>query len=111
MPFGPDLSLIARKADREAIIHSIVKPSDFIAPEYQGWYVLTHEGKSIVGREIDQEKNAIQLILLDGREHNIPHEEIESWGAMTNSLMPDNLPESLAIEELRDLVAYLTTLR
>ena len=111
LPFGPDLSVIARTADRDAIIHSIVKPSDYIAPEFQGWFVEMKNGEMTLGREIDQESNAIQLITLDGHEHNFPRKDVESWGAMEHSLMPEDLPLSMAVEELRDLVAYLNSLK
>ena len=111
MPFGPDLSVIARTADRDSIIHSIVKPSDNIAPEYQGWFVQMQNGTMTMGREIDQERNAIQLITLDGREHDFPRKDVQSWGAMPNSLMPEDLPNLMAIEEFRDLVAFLCSLK
>ena len=111
MPFGPDLSVIARTADRDSIIHSIVKPSDNIAPEYQGWFVVMQNGTMTTGREIDQERNAIQLITLDGREHDFPRKDVQTWGAMANSLMPEDLPDSMAIEEFRDLITFLTTLK
>lgn len=111
MPFGPDLSLIARTASREAIIHSIVRPSDSIAPEYHGWFVDMKDGERHTGREIDQERNAVQLIMLDGHERNFPHKNIESWGAMALSLMPEGIPETMAIEEFRDLIAYLCSLK
>jgi putative heme-binding domain-containing protein len=63
------------------------------------------------GREIDQEEEGIQLIMLDGHERDFPRDEIASWGAMETSLMPDGLPEGMAMEEFRDLVAYLESLR
>ena len=109
--FGPDLSVIARTADRDAIIHSIVKPSDYIAPEFQGWFVEMKNGEMTLGREIDQESNAIQLITLDGHEHNFPRRDVAFWGAMEHSLMPEGLPLSMAVEELRDLIAYLSSLK
>ena len=111
MPFGPDLTVIGRKADRNAIIQSIVNPSASIAPEYQGWFVTMKNGETTFGREIDQETNAVQLITLDGQEHNFPRKDIESWGAMERSLMPDGLPQSMAVEEFRDLIAYLSSLK
>ena len=110
MSFGPDLSVIARTAGRDALIRTIVRPSDFIAPEYQGWFVEMKNGKTISGLEIDQERNSIQLITLDGHEHDFPRKDIESWGAMRQSLMPEDLPKSMAIEEFRDLIAYLNSL-
>ncbi len=111
LPLGPDLSRIGSTADRDALIQSIVRPSDSIAPEYQGWFVKMKDGSSYYGREIDQERDAVQLVLLDGHEHDYPREDIESWGAMEYSLMPEGLPQTMAIEEFRDLVAYLETLK
>lgn len=111
MPFGPDLSVIGRTADRNALIHSIVKPSDYIAPEYQGWFVKMKTGEMHTGREIDQERKAVQLIMLDGHEQNFLREDIHSWGALEHSLMPEGLPQAMAVEEFRDLIAYLRSLK
>jgi putative heme-binding domain-containing protein len=111
MPFGPDLSVIARTANRDALIRTIVRPGEFIAPEYQGWFVEMKNGETIVGREIDQERTSIQLITLDGHEHDFPREDIASWGALKQSLMPEELPKSMAIEEFRDLIAFLCSLK
>jgi putative heme-binding domain-containing protein len=111
MPYGPDLSVIGRTADRAALIHSIVKPSDSVASEYQGWFVQLKNGTMEYGREIDQGNNAIQLVMLDGHEHDFPREDIQTWGAMEHSLMPEGLPQSMAIEEFRDLIAFLESLK
>ena len=111
MPFGPDLSVIGRTANRQQIIESIVAPSRNIAPEMQGWMVRKKSGDVLTGRQIDQEARNIQLILLDGKEHNIPRTEVASWGAMDVSLMPVGLPSGMSKEEFRDLVAYLESLK
>lgn len=111
LSLGPDLSVIGRTANRPALIHSIVRPSDFVAPEYQGWFVKMTDGEMFTGREIDQEDDAIQLIMLDGNERDFPRKDIINWGALETSLMPDGLPDGLAIEEFRDLIAYLESLR
>ena len=111
MPFGPDLSVIGRTANRQQIIESIVAPSRNVAPEMQGWMVRKKSGEVLTGRQIDQEARNIQLILLDGKEHNIPRDEIASWGAMDVSLMPVGLPSGMSKEEFRDLVAYLESLK
>ncbi|MGH9159501.1 MAG: hypothetical protein ACRD2X_05905, partial [Vicinamibacteraceae bacterium] len=111
MPFGPDLSVIARVANRQQLIEAIVAPSNDIAPEMQGWLVRKKSGEVLTGRQIDQADRHIQLIMLDGKEHDIPREEIASWGAMDLSLMPPGLPAAMAVEEFRDLVAYLESLK
>jgi putative membrane-bound dehydrogenase-like protein len=111
LPLGPDLSHIGAAASRDVLIHSIVRPSDTIAPEYQGWFVNLKDGSSHTGREIDQANDAVQLVMLDGNERDYPIEEIDTWGAMEHSLMPDGLPQSMSIEEFRDLIAYLEHLK
>jgi putative heme-binding domain-containing protein len=110
MPIGPELSVIGRTANRGALINSSVKPSDDIAPEYQGWFVEIKTGEMHTEREIDQENRAIQLIMLDGHEHDFPRKDVESWGALELSLMPEGIPQTMAVEEFRDLLAYLCSL-
>jgi len=111
LPFGPDLSVIGRTANRNALIRSIVQPSDSIAPEYQGWFVRLKNGSTVPGRQIDQARKSIQVVMLDGREHDLLLNDIEAWGAMEQSLMPDGLHQTMAIEEFRDLIAFLESLK
>ena len=89
----------------------MARPSNDIAPEYQGWFVRLNNGETHIGREIDQAQSSIQLIMLDGHERDFPRTDIEAWGAMEHSLMPEGLPQTMAIEELRDLVAFLQSLK
>lgn len=111
MPFGPDLTFIGRGHDRRQLIESIVAPSNAIAPEMQGWFVRMKSGDVHTGRQIDQERCCIQLIMIDGQEHNFPRADIDTWGAMELSLMPPALHAGMAVEEFRDLVAYLESLQ
>lgn len=111
MPFAPDLSVIGRSANRQRLIESIIAPSNDIAPEMQGWAVTRKSGEVLTGRQIDQPSCCIELIMFDGKGHQIPREEVASWRAMDVSLMPQGLPGALAVEELRDLVAYLEALK
>ena len=111
MPYGPDLSVVGRTANRDQLIRSIVRPADEIAPEYQGWEVRTTTGEVHTGRQIDQLGNAITLIGLDGRTLTIPRATVASWGAMPGSLMLEGQHLTMATEEFRDLVAYLASLK
>jgi hypothetical protein len=49
--------------------------------------------------------------MLDVHERDFPRDEIKAWGAMETSLMPEGLEQGMAVEEFRDLVAYLESLR
>jgi len=109
---GPDLSIVGRVANRSQLIRSIVQPSDDIAPQFQGWEVRKTNGEIITGLQGHlRSGGAVSIISLDGRELVIPGKEVAAFGAMTASLMPAGLQTLLSTEELRDLLAFLESLR
>jgi putative heme-binding domain-containing protein len=108
---GPDLSVVARTADRDQLIHSIVKPSDDIAPQFQGWVVATNDGRSIMGLQGHMRGSAVTIITLDGKTMTIPGSNIASFQAMPASLMPEGLPFTMSPGDFRDLIAFLESLR
>ena len=46
---------------------------DRIAPEYQGWFVNLKDVSNNYGREIGQERNGVQMVMLDGNEQRYRH--------------------------------------
>lgn len=109
---GPDLSLIARAVRREQIIRSIVSPSEEISPQFQGWEVKTTAGEVLTGLQGHwRTGGGATLILLDGKEAKIPGNRIAIFRAMEKSLMPEGLAALFTVEELRDLVAFLSERR
>ena len=53
---GPDLSLIAKSANRAKLAESIVRPSKEIAPQFASWTLVTRAGRVVVGRIIDEDR-------------------------------------------------------
>jgi hypothetical protein len=51
------------------------------------------------------------LVTLDGRERRIPAGQVVSFEAMHQSLMPEGLAALFSVEELRDVVAFLSSLK
>jgi putative membrane-bound dehydrogenase-like protein len=108
---GPDLTRIGSNTSRERIIASILQPSREIAPDYQPWSLVTSDGKSYTALRLpkagdDGKENYIDS---DGRVFTLASGEIEERHAADKSIMPDNLQSTLTIEDLRDLVTFLTT--
>ena len=109
---GPDLSNIGQSVDRAQIIHSILRPSDDFPPQYQAWYVVTEDGDVHQGLQLDHKsRGAIELQTTDGVTRHFDGDEIESYGVMQNSLMPDELENTMTVAEFRDLVAFLASLQ
>lgn len=109
---GPDLSVIARTANREQLIRSIVVPSEAIAPQFQGWEVKKNNGEVLTGLQGHLcTDGGATLLMFDGTETRLKGEEVASFRAMNASLMPEGLAAMVSVEELRDLVAYLEQLK
>ena len=108
---GPDLSVIARVANRQQLIHSIVKPSDDIAPQFQGWMVTTKNNQTILGLQGHMRGSAVTIITFDGKTLNIPGSNVANFQAMPASLMPEGLPFTMSNGDFRDLLAFLERLK
>lgn len=108
---GPDLTNISRSNNREQIIASILQPSREVAPHYQPWTLITDDGKTHIGlRQPQGGDNGVETYVDSaGNEFKLPSETIEVREASEKSIMPDGLQAGLTIEDLRDLVTFLTS--
>ncbi|MEX2092000.1 MAG: PVC-type heme-binding CxxCH protein [Pirellulales bacterium] len=107
---GPDLTAIARSNSRERIISSILEPSREIAPHYQPWLLVTTDGKSYSGLRLAKggDDGIEPYADSEGREFTLDSDTIESRQASPVSIMPDGLEATISIDDLRDLVTFLT---
>ncbi|HLF91903.1 MAG TPA: c-type cytochrome, partial [Planctomycetota bacterium] len=107
---GPDLSKIAAQKDAAYLLESIVLPNKQIA---EGWgqtaLQLTSDAVE-VGRVEKEGERAIMLLLADGQRKAIAKENVKARKAAL-SAMPEDAAKMLSKRDLRDLVAYLTTLK
>jgi putative membrane-bound dehydrogenase-like protein len=109
---GPDLSVIGRVANRERIIDSILNPSKEIAPQFVQHTVETKAGDSFAGILIGQQADGTCTLLMnDGRGVLIPGPLVASHQTSNVSLMPDELEQGFTIEEFRDLLTFLLSLK
>ena len=109
---GPDLSVIGRTANRERIIDSILDPSKEIAPQFVQHTVETKGGDSYSGILLGQQADGTYTLLMnDGRGAVVPGALVKSHDISKVSLMPDELEQGLTVEEFRDLVAFMLSLK
>ncbi|QDT27928.1 Cytochrome c [Gimesia panareensis] len=109
---GPDLSVVARAMDRKKLAQSILHPSAEIAPQFTVWTFLMESGKVINGLILGEaNKDNLTVGTVDGKVLTIKRKEIEEQIPQKASLMPEKLSERLTKQELRDLIAYLQTLK
>lgn len=109
---GPDLSTIARTMNRRKLAESILEPSREISPQFTTWSFLMFSGKAHSGILLRSAvKDYYMLGKVDGTVIKILIAGVEEKRPQKKSLMPENLAERLTVAELRDLLAFLETLK
>ena len=107
---GPDLSTIGRMEKRR-ILEAILQPSASIAPHYQVWVLQTAAGKTLTGMLIHTYLDEQTYVDAQGLPFKLNTSDIVDSRMVPTSLMPEGLADLFTDQELRDLLAYLTSLK
>lgn len=110
---GPDLSKVASRepaiSDHNYLLRSIVAPSAEIDEKYLFKMFLLDSGQMIKGIVTKETKKTTTLLNEAGKQIVIENDEIEDEIKQKISIMPQ--AKTLTKREIRDLVAYLKTLK
>jgi putative membrane-bound dehydrogenase-like protein len=106
---GPDLSTLAAGINRRRLVESILTPSKEIAPQFVAWSVARTDGTVFTGILLEQSPEG-SLVFADtqGRMTAVRADEIAERKPQTTSIMPDNLIQTMTLQDFRDLVAFLS---
>ena len=90
---------------------SILKPDQEVAPQYQPWLLVTDDGKTHTGLRMPEggDDGTEEYIDTAGNHFRLPSNTIEIREATSTSIMPSGLESTVSIDDLRDLVTFLTT--
>lgn len=108
---GPDLSEIGSKLSREALYLAILDPSAGISFNYETYLVRLEDGTVLSGILVSQTDDTVELKTAEAVVHRLSRDQIEAMAKQPVSLMPADLQKLLEVDDLVDLVEYLTTLR
>ncbi|MDG2359286.1 MAG: plastocyanin/azurin family copper-binding protein, partial [Planctomycetaceae bacterium] len=109
---GPDLAKLETKKDRLHVLKSIIDPSKDIDRKFQGWVVVTDAGKQFTGMKVSEDEKSVKLMPNPLGIENcepivIAKDMIEIMQPSPISLMPAKLLNTMSLEEVLDLVAYI----
>ncbi len=106
---GPDLSTLSGQMTARRLMESILEPSKEIGPLYVPWRVLRSDGQILTGLKLDASGvgQAVRFQGADGMIFEVSLEEIEEQEPIRQSIMPTGLEQTMSIQELRDLAAFL----
>ena len=103
---GPDLTGI-RNQPADAILLHILVPNYEVYASYQTLSVTTQDGRSLSGWLAAESEASLTLRTASGTEETVARKEIASLSASGVSLMPDGLEQTLAKEDVGNIVAFL----
>lgn len=110
-PLGPDLAKLEdKKATIQAILRSIVEPSQEIDDKYRSYRFLLESGQLVTGTVVEEDDDVVKILTdpLNVREPTlIAKDDIEQRAASDVSIMPAGLLNKLTEEEIVDLIAYV----
>lgn len=109
---GPDLTNIAATLNRRRLVESIVEPSREIAPLFVPWTIATKDGRVETGLLVSEDALGNQRYANSrGEIFTLAAGDVDRREPQRASIMPQDLPGKLGVDEFRDLLAYLESLR
>jgi putative membrane-bound dehydrogenase-like protein len=109
-PYGPDLSMLGRTEPRR-MVESLLQPSATVAPSYQAWTLVLHDGRVLTGMVVHTNYDEYTYLDAEGKTFKVKSGDIAETKASAKSIMPENLMDQLTDQEVRDLLAYLLSRR
>ncbi|HBE68966.1 MAG TPA: hypothetical protein DDW52_12530 [Planctomycetaceae bacterium] len=107
---GPDLTRIAAQRDAKYLLRALVQPSADIEDKYKRTSVLLDTDEVLTGVIVKEDSQKLILANEAGEESEVPVEAIIDRKLQEKSLMPE-LTQILSPREVRDLLAYLLSLK
>jgi putative heme-binding domain-containing protein len=108
---GPDLTRAGRQRSYAYLQESVLQPDADITPGYETITAVTKDGKKLTGVNRGFDNFSAQFMDAGGHFYSFEKAEVNSLTREERSLMPKNYSSRLSAGELKDLLAYLTTLK
>ena len=104
---GPDLTG-SQRTNLDYVLENVLDPSAIVPKEYQVTVVVTKAGRTLSGL-VKKESDQALTLQLPNEVVVVPKGDIDTRTPTKVSMMPDGIFEQMRLEEVRDLVAYLTS--
>jgi putative heme-binding domain-containing protein len=108
---GPDLSKIGSIRNSRDLLEAVVFPSSTFARGYEPFLIRTKDGSVLDGLVTRETPEAIFLFTADRVEKRVPRVSVDEIRQSRLSVMPQGLDAQISREELRDLIAFLVSLK
>ncbi len=104
---GPDLTGMATHPREELLIH-ILDPSRSVEANFRTFVAKTLDGRVITGLLAGETKAAVELLDAENKRYPVARDDLEELRESPKSLMPEGFEAQMPVDQLRDLLAFLT---
>lgn len=103
---GPDLTGYDRD-NLNSMLLNIIDPNADIREGYVIHRIVTTDGRTLEGKIVSRNGNAITLQSLGGKDMVLTASQVKEMKAQQSSVMPERLLDRLTDQEVKDLFAYI----
>ena len=107
---GPNLSYVGTSRTSPFILESVLDPKAVITVGYASVLILTKKGKFLTGIKVNEDDSSLDIVNKEGNQLHIEKRNIKKFKTQKISIMPGNFKDILSVEEIGDILAYLSTL-
>ena len=107
---GPNLTNAGRRFSKHDLLETIVNPDKAVSDQYQATIFQLIDGRTIVGRVANRARNEYMVqedMLRPGELTKFKVDDIEEMRVSSKSLMPSGLLDTLTLNDILDLMAYM----
>jgi putative heme-binding domain-containing protein len=104
---GPDLTGFAAHPKEEILIH-VLDPSRSVEGNFKAYRLQTTDERTFLGIIGAQTATTLELIDGDGKRHILSKDDIATLVETDKSLMPEGFEKVMSVQELTDLLEFLT---
>ena len=108
---GPDLSTIGAKYGKDELFRSIINPNAAIGYNFRSLVLALKDGRTVTGLPVEDAADHVVVKTAEGKRVTIPTVDIDERKQSEISLMPEGLAQGLQVQELVDVVTFLSGLR
>jgi putative heme-binding domain-containing protein len=107
--FGPDLTSLGWRRQKQEILQAILFPSHDLNEEYPSVIVVLKDGRTLNGVLSSGAEGMMSVVSNTAVREEFPRTEIENVVNQKISNMPEGTLEPLTLEEIKSLFAFLTS--
>lgn len=104
---GPSLATV-RHRTKEELLLSVLDPNREVTPEFVEYVLTLRDGRIVSGAIAAETPASITLRRAEGASQTVLRQDIEEMSTSGKSIMPEGFEKQLSLQEMADLLTYLS---